>query len=131
MDWRLMTAVVVGAIVVAATLWLIIFPSPSFPAPSGPYSVGTRLYEMTDASRPEPFTPAADDRRHLTIRIYAAIAEMQRTLVSKRPFLHRINVLTSIGITHWAAREAMRARGVRAKSPEPSQTACLKIRRPS
>lgn len=92
MDWRLMTAVVVGAIVVAATLWLIIFPSPSFPAPSGPYSVGTRLYEMTDASRPEPFTPAAGDRRHLTIRVWYPSSDAGDRL----PYIERPEVLAAL-----------------------------------
>jgi predicted dienelactone hydrolase len=44
----------------AATALPILLPVPSIPAPSGPYQVGTRIYELTDASREELYSGRED-----------------------------------------------------------------------
>jgi predicted dienelactone hydrolase len=59
-----------AAIAVSAALWVVIFPTPRFPAPTGPYGVGTRVYSWTDPTRPEPFTPDPGDHRELVVQIW-------------------------------------------------------------
>jgi len=64
---------VVGLLATTAAglaLWAVIFPTPRFPQPTGPYGVGTRVYSWTDRTRPEPFTPAPGDRRELVVQIW-------------------------------------------------------------
>ena len=58
------------AIVVGVALWAVIFPTPRFPQPTGPYGVGTRIYSWTDPTRPEPFTTDPDDHRELVVQIW-------------------------------------------------------------
>ena len=41
----------------------ILLPVPAIPAPSGPYPVGTRIYELTDTSRKELYSGKDEDRR--------------------------------------------------------------------
>ena len=56
--------------------WMILFPTPQFPAPTGPYAIGTRVYAWTDALRPEPFTRSPNDRRQIVAQIwYPAAAQ--------------------------------------------------------
>jgi predicted dienelactone hydrolase len=50
--------------------WLVLFPTPRFPWPTGPHGVGARLYAWTDATRLEPFTPEPGDHRRLVARIW-------------------------------------------------------------
>ena len=56
--------------------WIILFPTPQFPAPTGPYAIGTRVYAWTDTSRPEPFTTDPNDRREIIAQIwYPAVGQ--------------------------------------------------------
>ncbi|MEP7285358.1 MAG: hypothetical protein ABI947_06290 [Chloroflexota bacterium] len=41
-----------------------------FPAPSGPYKVGTVLRQWTDSTRDEPFTPDTSDKRELLVQLW-------------------------------------------------------------
>ena len=59
-----------AAIAVGVALWVVIFPTPRFPQPTGPYGVGTRLYSWTDPTRPEPFTTDPGDHRELVVQIW-------------------------------------------------------------
>ncbi len=45
-------------------------PTPVFPAPSGPYAVGTTVLEWTDPERPEPFTADPGDRRTVPVQLW-------------------------------------------------------------
>ena len=47
----------------------ILLPVPSIPAPSGPYPVGTRIYELTDSSRKEIYS-GEDQARRFAIQIW-------------------------------------------------------------
>ena len=50
--------------IVAACIGVWILPAaPTLPPPDGPHAVGTQVYRWTDASRDEPATPDASDRR--------------------------------------------------------------------
>ncbi len=46
------------------------FPVPVFPAPSGPFAVGTRVVQWTDPDRPETFTADPDDRRTVVVQLW-------------------------------------------------------------
>ena len=53
-----------GLILLAISTALpILLPVPSIPAPSGPYPVGTHIYELTDTSRQELYSGKEEARR--------------------------------------------------------------------
>src|SRR5687767_13532683 len=47
----------------------ILLPVPSIPAPSGPYPVGTTIYELTDDSRKELYS-GRDEARRFQIQVW-------------------------------------------------------------
>jgi len=47
----------------------ILLPVPAIPAPSGPYQVGTRIYELTDTSRKELYS-GKDEARRFQIQVW-------------------------------------------------------------
>lgn len=47
----------------------ILLPVPNIPAPSGPYQIGTRIYELTDTSRKELYS-GRDEARRFQIQIW-------------------------------------------------------------
>lgn len=49
-----------------AAAWAL--PVPAFPAPSGPFAVGTDVVQWTDADRPENATPDTGDRRTVVVQ---------------------------------------------------------------
>ncbi|MEO6014634.1 MAG: hypothetical protein ABIQ30_13740 [Devosia sp.] len=63
-----MLVLLAGGIVFGA--WLVIFPTPRFPLPTGPHGIGTRVSYWTDTSRPEPFSTDRDDHRQLVVQIW-------------------------------------------------------------
>ncbi|MFO6421217.1 alpha/beta hydrolase family protein [Hylemonella sp. W303a] len=66
--WVAVFLVVLVAIGVA--LWVTFFPTPHFPQPTGPHPIGTKVFQWTDVTRPEPFTADSEDRRRLTIQVW-------------------------------------------------------------
>lgn len=52
-----------------ATALPILLPVPAIPAPSGPYTVGTRIYELTDLSRKELYS-GVDEARRFQIQVW-------------------------------------------------------------
>jgi predicted dienelactone hydrolase len=60
-----------------ATALPILLPVPAIPAPSGPYQVGTRIYELTDEARKEIYS-GKDEARRFVIQVWypAEINEM-------------------------------------------------------
>ncbi|MFC8718264.1 alpha/beta hydrolase family protein [Kitasatospora sp. NPDC057198] len=57
-------------LVAAGPLAAWAFPVPVFPAPSGPFAVGTRVVQWTDPGRPETFTADPDDRRTVVVQLW-------------------------------------------------------------
>ena len=57
-------------IIVLVTALPILFPIFQFPAPEGPYPVGTTNLHLVDQSRPETFTPIPDDKREFMVKIW-------------------------------------------------------------
>lgn len=60
--YPLASALVVVLLAVSTAL-PVLLPVPSIPASSGPYQVGTRIYELTDASRQELYSGKEEARR--------------------------------------------------------------------
>jgi len=81
-----------AAIAGAIALWLLIFPTPRFAQPTGPFGIGTRLYEWTDATRLEPFTVGNNDHRRLVVQIWYP----SFTSGPKQPYIDHAEVLTAI-----------------------------------
>lgn len=48
-----------------STVLPILLPVPSIPTPSGPYQVGTRIYELTDSARKEIYSGKDEPRRFM------------------------------------------------------------------
>jgi predicted dienelactone hydrolase len=59
-DFRPLASALILVLLAVSTALPILLPVPSIPAPSGPYQVGTRIYELTDTSRPELYSGKDD-----------------------------------------------------------------------
>ncbi|MEP7134817.1 MAG: hypothetical protein ABI904_07770 [Chloroflexota bacterium] len=57
-----------GLLIVSTALPLLL-PVPVIPTPSGPYSIGTRIYELTDTSRRELYS-GKDEARRFMIQVW-------------------------------------------------------------
>lgn len=68
-DWRPVASWLVLIPLAVAVILPILLPVPSIPAPGGPFQVGTRLYELTDASRVEIYS-GRDEPRRFQIQIW-------------------------------------------------------------
>ena len=62
-EFRTIGSILVLCFLAAATALPILLPVPSIPLPSGPYQIGTRIYELTDASRQELYSGKEETRR--------------------------------------------------------------------
>jgi hypothetical protein len=68
---RLAALSLIVVVVAAAVAWSVVFPTPRFPKPTGPYGVGTRIYPgWTDGTRPEPFTAETKDHRQVVAQVW-------------------------------------------------------------
>jgi hypothetical protein len=67
-----------------------------FPAPAGPYAVGTRDYFWIDSSRGEPFTKDPSDQRHIFVQVwYPAASTPPRSRPST--FVRRLSFAIRLG----------------------------------
>lgn len=64
-DWKPFASFSILALVVLATALPILLPVPRIPAPSGPFQVGTRIFEMVDESRREIYSGKDEPRRYM------------------------------------------------------------------
>jgi predicted dienelactone hydrolase len=62
-ELRRVRSVLISFLLAVATALPILLPVPSIPKPNGPYQVGTHIYELTDASRPEIYSGKYNARR--------------------------------------------------------------------
>ena len=60
------------ALLLICTALPIVLPVPRIPPPSGPYAIGTSLYEMTDTSRQELYSDKDEPRRFMIQAWYPA-----------------------------------------------------------
>ncbi len=68
-DWKTLASTLTLVLLAVSTALPILLPVPSIPAPSGPYQVGTRIYELTDASRRELYS-GRDEARRFMIQVW-------------------------------------------------------------
>jgi predicted dienelactone hydrolase len=68
-DWKPIASFLTFGLVAASTALPILLPVPRIPSPSGPYSVGTRIYELTDESRREIYS-GVDEARRFMIQVW-------------------------------------------------------------
>jgi predicted dienelactone hydrolase len=69
LDWKPLASFLSLILLAVSTALPILLPVPSIPAPSGPYQVGTHIYELTDTSRKEVYS-GKDEARRFMIQIW-------------------------------------------------------------
>ena len=68
-DWKPLASFSAFVLLVLSTALPALLPVPVIPAPSGPYSVGTRIFELTDSSRKEIYS-GEDEARRFIIQVW-------------------------------------------------------------
>ncbi|MEO8356984.1 MAG: hypothetical protein ABI621_13815 [Chloroflexota bacterium] len=68
-DWKPLASTLALILLAVSTALPTILPVPSIPAPSGPYEVGTTIYELTDSSRTELYS-GKDEARRFQIQVW-------------------------------------------------------------
>lgn len=68
-DWKPIASYLTFILLAVSTALPILLPIPVIPAPSGPYQVGTRIYELTDTSRKELYS-GKDEARRFMIQVW-------------------------------------------------------------
>lgn len=73
-DWKPIASTLTVILLALAAALPALLPVPRIPAPSGPYPVGTTLYELTDDSRKELYSDKDEPRRYMIQVWYPADA---------------------------------------------------------
>ena len=68
-DWKPLASYLTLSLAALATALPILLPVPRIPAPSGPFQVGARTFEMLDKSRREIYS-GRDEPRHYMIQVW-------------------------------------------------------------
>jgi len=68
-DLKLLASIPTFILLIVSTALPILLPVPAIPPPSGSYSVGTRIYELTDNSRKELYS-GKDEARRFMIQVW-------------------------------------------------------------
>jgi len=68
-DWKPIASYLTFVLLAVSTALPVLLPVPVIPIPSGPYQVGTRIYELTDLSRKEIYS-GKDEARRFMIQIW-------------------------------------------------------------
>lgn len=68
-DWKPFTSLLTLVLLAVSTALPVLLPVPSLPKPSGPYEVGTRIYELTDPVRQEIYS-GKDELRRFQIQVW-------------------------------------------------------------
>jgi len=68
-DWKPLASYLTFGLLVVSTALPLLLPIPVIPTPSGPYQVGTRIYELTDIARKEIYS-GKDEARRFMIQIW-------------------------------------------------------------
>ena len=73
-DWKPIASYLTFVLLAVSTALPLLLPVPVIPTPSGPYSVGTRIYELTDTSRKELYSGKEEARRFMIQVWYPSVA---------------------------------------------------------
>ncbi len=87
---RLIGAVGLAGLMLAALGPWAILPSPDLPAPRGPHPVGSTIYRWVDGGRAELATPDAADRRHVIAQAWYPVASARGRKVAYMDGLGRL-----------------------------------------
>ncbi len=68
-DWKSIASYLTFGLLAISTALPILLPVPVIPTPSGPYQVGTRIFELTDTSRKEIYS-GKDEARRFMIQVW-------------------------------------------------------------
>ncbi|MFN8382615.1 MAG: hypothetical protein U0V02_11775 [Anaerolineales bacterium] len=68
-DWKPLASYLTLILLALSTAVPYLLPVPKIPTPSGPYQIGTAIYEMTDSSRQEIYS-GKDEARRFMIQIW-------------------------------------------------------------
>ena len=68
-DWKTIASSLTLILLALSTAVPILLPVPKIPAPSGPYQIGTSIFEMTDTSRQELYS-GRDEARRFMIQVW-------------------------------------------------------------
>lgn len=68
-DWKPLASILTLIPLAVSTVLPALLPVPVIPTPSGPYAVGSRLYDLTDTSRKEIYS-GKDEARRFMIQIW-------------------------------------------------------------
>ncbi|MEO6608175.1 MAG: hypothetical protein ABIN69_06870 [Aestuariivirga sp.] len=72
----------------------LVFPVFEFPQPTGPYAIGTLVYDWVDESRPEILTSNPNDHREVMVQIwYPAKTGSPRP---KMPYLQNADIVINL-----------------------------------
>lgn len=71
-DWSARASIVTLILLLIFTAVPILLPVPRIPSPSGPYQVGTSIYEFTDTARKEMYSGRVEPRRFMVQAWYPA-----------------------------------------------------------
>ena len=64
-DWKPLASYLTLILLALSSALPLLLPVPAIPTPSGPYPVGTRLYELTDEARRELYSGVEEARRFM------------------------------------------------------------------
>lgn len=67
---RIVTVMVVGALVAVGGVASTVLPVWTMPAPTGPYAIGAADFDWVDTTRPNPFTADPDDDREVMATVW-------------------------------------------------------------
>jgi hypothetical protein len=78
-DWKPIASYLTVILLAVSTAVPILLPVPKIPIPSGPFEIGTGIYELTDTSRKEMYS-GRDEPRRFTVQIWhpATITESDK-----------------------------------------------------
>lgn len=91
-DWKPIASILTLFLLALSTAIPILLPVPKIPAPSGPYQIGTSIYEMTDSSRQELYS-GKDESRRFMIQVWYP-AEVVKGTDERAPWMANAEVYT-------------------------------------
>lgn len=89
-DWKPIASTLTFILLAVSTAIPALLPVPAIPTPSGPYPVGTRLYELTDLSRAEIYSGVDEARRFIIQVWYPSEADSSE---EKAPWMENAEVV--------------------------------------
>ena len=103
-DWRALASTLTVILLLLSTALPILLPVPKIPTPSGPFPIGTVIYEFTDTTRQELYSGKDEARRFMIQAWYPA------------------NIKTTDGRASWMSNAKIYAPAMARATPRRAQT---------